>query len=277
MKFTTSTEIEWATITPDKVVVANTESVWICSSLVNDGQFAEAMTGKSNSAKTSKLLDGAIAAGKEAIPFGCKPPTLTPNQLIWQLIDDYHLAYATPMLMREASRRFTIALRHELGNWAFERAKVEADRARLILLDIESLGYKAEELVQAIVPSVSTTLLDYFKRGVGDIDPIDCVGYIHATDRLSLNARQDHLQKISYLLPTRNGADWYLNVCSSPGENAQHLVDNVDMISRLSSRERLRVMRSCYETALLLFSLPREGYLSEIELECLLEPFRLEV
>jgi len=64
MNTTASTEVEWVTITPDKVVVANTANVWICSPFANDGQFAESMSGKGNTAVTRNLLDGAMAAAE---------------------------------------------------------------------------------------------------------------------------------------------------------------------------------------------------------------------
>jgi len=144
-----------------------------------------------------------------------------------------------------------------LSNWAFERAKEEADHDRLALLDIKSLGYRAEELVEAITPSVATTLLDYFQRSVNDSDPIDCVGYIHATERLSHKERKQHIRAIDDLLPENINATRCLRVRNHCGNDAD------------------KVIRACYETSLLLFSLPRAGYLLEAELEEILKPFKL--
>ena len=275
MKITASSDLEWATITPDKVIVANTEKVWICSPFTRDTQFAEPMTRIANTAITRRLLDGAMGAAKMAIPFSCNPPALTPNQLVWQLISAYHQARATPILMREAGQRFAIALRHDLSNWAFEKAKENNDRHRLALLDIKSLGYRAKELVEAITPSVSTTLLDYFQRSVNDLDPIDCVGYIHATERLSFNESKQHIQAIDNLLPENINATRCLRMDSSLSNDPEKVEPNADLIARLSSPERTRVIRACYETSLLLFSLPRKGYLLEAELEEMLKPFKL--
>lgn len=56
---------------------------------------------------------------------------------------------------------------------------------------------------------------------------------------------------------------------------AEHAEKNVEMIARLSFAERTRVTRSCYETALLLFSPSQEGYLSEVELEDMLKRFKI--
>ena len=276
MKISASTEVEWVTITPDKVVVANTESAWICSPFAHNGQFADPMIGIGDSNKTSKLLDGAMAAASMATAFNPKSLALSSNRLVWQLIGAYQIAYATPILMRKAGQRFAIALRHDLSNWALEKARKKAVQARLLLLDIESLGYRAEELVQAIIPSVSTTLVDYCQRSVRDQDPIDCVGYVHALERLSLSSRKKDLHKIDNYLSPNIDFSRYLEVHNSLGGETKNVEENADLIARLSSSERTRVIRACYETALLAFSPSTEAYLSEIELEYLLQPFRLE-
>lgn len=276
MNNTASSEVEWATITPDKVIVANTKKVWICSPFANDDQFAEPMTGTSNAETTRMLLEGAMAAAKIAIPVSCNPPILTQKQLVWQFIGTYHLAKATPLLMKEAGKRFAIALRHDLSNWAFEKAQKTKGHDQLALLDIKSLGYQAKELVESIIPSVSTTLLDYFYRSVNDIDPIDCVGYIHATERLSLSETQNHIHKVDNLLPENVNATRSLRVHNTQGGDAEKVEKNADLIARLSPSERTRAIRACYETSVLLYSLPREGYLLETELENMFQPFKLE-
>lgn len=277
MKTTSSTEVEWATIALDKVVVANSEKVWLHSPIDDGDRFAEPMAGIGSTITTRKLLDGAMAAAKMAIPSSNNPPGLTPNRLVWQLAGAYQIAHATPSLMEEAGQRFAAASRHSLSNWAFEKAKEETGHDRLALLDIKSLGYRAEELVQTIIPSAAMTLVDYFKRGVHDSDPIDCVGYAHALERLSLGAKEEHIQKIKDLLPPNVNATRCLKVHSSVGGDAEHVEENVKMIARLSSSERTRIVRACYETALLLFSPPKEGYFSETELENMFEPFKSEV
>lgn len=277
MNTTAKGEVEWATITPDKVIVANTKKVWICSPMANDAQFAEPMTGTSNNTAITKLLlDGAIAAGRIAIPFSCHPPALTINQLVWQYVSTYHLAKATPILMKEASRRFAITLRHDLSNWAFEKAQELKGQERLALLDIKALGYQGEELVENIIPSVSTTLLDYFERSVNDIDPIDCVGYIHAVEKLSQSEIQQDIRKVDKLLPENINASRSLRVRNTRGGDAVKVEKNADLIARLAPAERNRVIRACYETAILLFSLPRKGYLLEAELENIFQHFKLK-
>ncbi|MEM7594273.1 MAG: hypothetical protein AAF383_22645 [Cyanobacteria bacterium P01_A01_bin.83] len=276
MKTTASTEVEWVTIAPDKVVVANAERVWLDSLLDDDDRYTETITGTGNTAITRNLLDGVMAAAKVAIPVSKNPPPLTPNRLVWHLAGAYQTAHATPTLMEEAGQRFASANRHALSNWAFEKAKEETGHDRLALLDIKSLGYRAEELVQAIIPPAAMVLVDYFKRSVQYLDPIDCVGYVHALERMSLGGKKEHIQKIDALVPLKVNATRFLRMHSSMGSDVKHVEDNVEMIVRLSYAERTRVIRACYETALLLFSPPRDGYLSEAELEDMLKPYKLE-
>lgn len=273
---TTSTEVEWAIIAPDKVVIATADGVWLDSPQEESDRFAELPTGTGNTAITGQLLDGAMAAAKIAVPLKEKPPAVTPNRYVWQLAGAYQIAHVTPELMVEAGQRFASAERHILSEWAFEKAKEETGHDRLALLDIESLGYRAEELVREIIPPASMTLVDYFRRSVYDVDPIDCVGYVHALERLAIGAKQEHIDKISNLLPANVNATRCFKVHSSVGGDAEHVAENVEMIAKLSFAERNRVIRACYETALLLFSPPQEGYFTEAELEKMLKPFRLE-
>ena len=276
MKTTTSTEVEWAIIAPDKVVIATAEGVWLDSPQSDSDRFTKPITGAGNTAITKQLLDGAMAAANIAVPLKEKPPALTPNRYVWQLAGAYQIAHATPELMREAGQRFASAERHILSEWAFEKAKEETGHDRLALLDIKSLGYRAEELVREIIPSASMTLVDYFRRSVHDVDPIDCVGYAHALERLAIGAKREHIDKIENLLPVNVNATRCFKVHSSVGADAEHVEENEEMIARLSFTERTRIIRACYETALLLFSPPKEGYLAEAELEEMLKPFRLE-
>ena len=276
MTTTASTEVEWATIALGKVVVATEERVWLDSPLDDQEHFAKLITGTGNTAITRNLLDGAMAAAKVAISSDNKPPALTPNRLVWQLAGAYQIAHATPTLMREAGERFASAGRYDLSDWAYEKAKEETGHAQLVLLDIESLGYRAEDLVQAIIPPAATISLEYFQRSVRDEDPIDCVGHCYASERLSLGVKKEHFQKIESILPKNVKATRWLKIHSSLGADAKHVEENVEIIAKLSSTECNRVIRACYESSLLFFSPPQEGYLEEAELENMLKPFKSE-
>ena len=275
MTTTSSTQIEWVSIAPKKIIVATPSEVKLHTPLDNTDRFLEPMVGVGNVATTGKLLDGAIAAAKIAVASDAVPPKMTLNLFVWQLAGAYQVTHATPPNMKQASQKFALLNRRVLSSWASDKAEEEKGHDRLALIDLQSLGYRAEELVKKIVPSAATSLVDYFTRSVNDSDPIDCVGYTHALERLSLGAKEEHIQRVEALLPPGINATRCMRVHSSVGADAHHVAENVETIAGLSSAERIRVVRACYETALMIFSPPPEGYHSETELERMFEPFRL--
>ncbi|MEM8828806.1 MAG: hypothetical protein AAGE96_05545 [Cyanobacteria bacterium P01_G01_bin.19] len=275
MKTTSSTKIEWVNIAPKKIIVATPEEVNLHIPSDNSDRFLEPMVGVGSVATTRNLLDGAMAAAKIAVNSDVVPPEMTPNRFVWQLAGAYQITHVVPPLMKQASERFASLNRHILSSWAFEKSQEEKGHDRLALLDLQSLGYRAEELVSSIVPRAATSLVDYFTRSVNDSDPIDCVGFTYAIERISLGTKEEHIQNIESLLPQGINATRCIRVHSAVGADAGHVDENVEMIAGLSAAERIRVVRACYETALLIFSPPQEGYHSEAELENMFEPYKL--
>ncbi|MEM8722616.1 MAG: hypothetical protein AAGE84_25560 [Cyanobacteria bacterium P01_G01_bin.39] len=275
MATTSSTQIEWANIAPGKVIVATEHEVWLHTLTGVEDRFWEPMTGAGNIATTYRLLDGAMAAAKLAVACDSRPPDLTYNRLVWQLAGAYQITHATPPGMEKARQNFASAANHSLSNWAADKVQEETGHDQLALLDIQSLGYRAADLVENIFPPAAKVLVDYFNRSVNDSNPIDCVGYTYALERLSLGAKSEHIQTIEAMLPPGVNATRCLRVHSSVGADAEHVEENVEIIAELSSSERTRIVRACYETALLIFSPPQNGYLSSRELEDKLKPFKL--
>ena len=275
MTTTSSTQIEWVNIAPRKIIVATPNEVILHTPFDDSDRFLEPMVGAGNVSTTEKLLDGAMAAAKIAIASDTVPPDMTPNRFVWQLAGAYQITHAVPPLMKQASQKFASLDRYGLSRWASDKAEEEKGHDRLALLDLQSLGYRAEELFQNIVPKAAISLVDYLTRSVNDSDPIDCVGFIYAIERLSLGAKEEHIQRVEALLPSGVNATRCMRVHSSVGADAHHVAENVETIAGLSSAERIRVVRACYETALSIFSPPQQGYYSETELEQMLERFRL--
>lgn len=275
MKTTSTTQFEWVSVSPNKVIIATANEVRLRTFLRDDEPFAETMTGAGDIKTTQKLLDGVMAAAKLAIVNTESPPKLTPNRLVWQLAGAYHITNATPSLMKKASQHFAAAARDSLYNWAVEKVREETGHDLLALLDIQSLGYRAEELVKNIIPMTAISLVNYFTCSANDSDPIDCVGYAHALERLALGAKQEHIKKIEEALPPGINATRYLRLHSSLGIDGKHTAKNLDLIAGLMANERIRIARSCYETALMLFSPPASGYPTEQELNKMFKPFKL--
>jgi hypothetical protein len=270
------TMIEWAQIAPGKVIVATEARAWLYQPHSAEDRFSQAMEGAGSIATTRKLLDTAIAAAKYAVNFTVRPPALTATRWVWRLASAYHLTSPVPQLMKDAAKGFAANSRSDLEYWALEKAEEEKGHDRLALLDIQSLGYDAKAVVKALVPPAAVALMDYFTRSTQDDDPIDCVGYTYTMERLSLGIGEEYIQKVELLLPPQTNATRCLRVHSSVGVDAEHVDETVLMVARLTPSERIRIARACYETALMCFSPPPEVYISDEELQQILQPLKLD-
>jgi pyrroloquinoline quinone (PQQ) biosynthesis protein C len=133
------------------------------------------------------------------------------------------------------------------------------------------LGYDAEAVVEALVPSSATALVDYFIRSVQTPDPIACVGYSYAMERLALAVSEKHIQTVEALLPSGTCATRCLRVHSGVGADVEHVEETIKLVAALTSEERTRIAIACYETALLSLSLPQRNYPSDQELQQILK------
>ena len=270
-----STNAEWAQITPGKVVVATEYCAWLYQPQSAEDYFAQPMECAGSFATTQKLLDTAIAAAKYAIQSDIRPPALTTTRWVWRLAGAYYLCSPVPKLMKDAAKGFAANSHSTLTQWALQKAEEEKGHDHLALKDIQSLGYDPQAVVKALVPPAAAALIDYFIRSVHDNDPIDCVGYAYTMERMSLGIGAEYIEKVDLLMPQGIDATRNLRVHSSVGADAGHVDENVSLVTSLSPSERTRVARACYETALMCFSPPSEGYISDEELQQILEPLKL--
>jgi hypothetical protein len=270
-------EVEWAHITYDKILVATADRVWLHQSTLGESnhRFLEPIGCPGNIAITQKLLDGAIAAAKNAASASLKSPTFTPAQWVWQLVGAYHLTHSYPPLIKEAAQRFQQMGRQTLSQWAVQKAIEELGHDRLALRDIQSMGYNAEAVVEALViPASAVALVNYLTQSVRATDPIGCVGYSYAMERIATGIKEKHIQSIEALLPPDIRATRCLRTHSSLGADVGHLEGTFQMIVRLTPQERACVAKTCYETALLYFQSSEEEFISEEELQHLLIPLK---
>ena len=266
-----STHTEWAQIATGKVVVATADRAWLYQPTSLEDRFSRPMECTGSNATTEKLLDSAIAAAKSAIKPNVKPPKLTSTRWLWRLAGFYHLCHPIPKLVKQAQKKFTAQERWRLANWAEKNAQEEAGHDLLALKDIESLGYNPKIVVKALVPPSAKILIDYLTRTVQASDPIDCVGYAYAMERLALAIDEQYIKQVETLLPKNSQATRCLRVHSSLGSDREHVAATVAMVSQLSAPERSRIVTACYETALLCFSPPKDGQISDHEIQQLLE------
>ena len=267
-------DTEWAHIAPGKVVVATAKRAWIYQPQSPEDRFAFPMTGFGSFATTSQLLDTAIAAAKCTVNSEVKPPALTATRWVWRLASAYHLTRSVPQLMEEAAKGFARHQRSDLKAWALEKAEEEKGHELLALSDIQSLGYDAEAVVNALLPPAAIALMDYFRRSVRDSNPIDCVGYSYTMERLSMGVGNDYIQKVESLLPQNVKATRCLRVHSAIGADADHVGENVALVAGLAAQERSRIARACYETALMCFSPPPGEYVPDAEIQRIIKPLK---
>ena len=267
---------EWAQIAPGKVIVATEDRTWLYRPPSAEDRFCQSMERAGSVATTSQLLDGAIAAARYAVNSDARPPALTATRWVLRLAGAYHLTHPVPRLLKEAARRFALTNRYILAQWAKEKAKEETGHDKLALHDIHSLGYNAEAVVKILVPPAAKVLMNYFTRSVRDNDPIDCVGYSYTMERMAMGIDEEYIQKVEVLLPPNTNATRCLRVHSSVGADADHVEETVEMIAELTAKERVRIARACYETAIMCFSPPPKGYVSDELLRSLLNPLKLD-
>jgi len=248
--------VEWARVASDRVVVATAEGAWV-HRLDPSGlpdEFQTPMRGRGRIATTASLLDGAIGAASRRRRAGPAASPLTPVRWAWRLAGYYLTTEATTRLLPEAARRFSATGRGLLAEWARERAREERGHDRLALRDIVSLGYDPELVVSRLRPPASVALVDYFTRAVRDAhDPIGCVGYAYALERLAMEKTADDVAAVEASLPPGVNATRCLRVHSAIGSDASHVADTLAMVARLPAADRTAIARACYETARLFY------------------------
>lgn len=268
-----SIAMEWAEVAPGSIVVATAERIWLHTPVFN-GQpdpFALPMEGPGSEATTRQLLDGAIGAAGRRKPAQAlqaqaaqATPPLTPARWAWRLAGYYQTTHATPRLMAAAAERFAAAGRDALAAWAREKVRDEAGHDRLALRDLDALGYDAAAVVDALVPPTAAALVRYFEaRVLEDDDPIGCVGYAYALERLALERGARDIAAVEAILPRGVVATRCLRVHSAAGSDATHVDDTVRLVAQLTAGERTRVARACYETAIIYCTPPANGFITE--------------
>lgn len=273
--------IEWVRLAPDQAVIATVDRAWLhqLNPAESDNFFASlsALPVKAGDPSVVRnLLDGVIVAAKSAVSAAPQPPALSRLRLVWRLSGLYHLCHSTEQLMTEAAQRFAVAGYERLAQWAKQKAKEEVGHDRLALLDIQSIGFDAEAVVNTLAPPVAVTLVDYFTRSVQDPNPVGCIGYTYTMERLALGVGQEYIQRVEALLPPNVQATRCLRVHSRLGSDLAHVSEAIEVVAGLSCEERVRVAIACYETALLCFSSPQAGHMSDEALQTALGPLELQ-
>lgn len=270
--------IEWVKVEPNKVIVATEERAWLhrLDATNNDDPFAQPMQLAGSLETTRQLLDGVIAAAQSLLPRAASRPALTGARWAWRLAGYYHTTHATPRLMAEAARRFAAIGKQELADYAKSKVEDEGGHDQLALRDLAALGYDAERLVTELIPPTAAALVDYFTKQVraeNPANPIGCIGYAYALERLATTNDQSYLRQVEAVLPPNVKATRCLRVHSSMSADAQHVEDALEVTARQSAEDRRLIALACYETARICCSPPIGGHITEAELQNRLSAF----
>jgi pyrroloquinoline quinone (PQQ) biosynthesis protein C len=262
-------EIEWTQLTAEMVVIATGARAWLRRLAASDSEdpFAQPMRCAGSLATTRNLLDGAIGAAQqiaqEAVSQTSARPQLTEARWVWRLAGYYHTTHATPRLMAEAAARFAAAGRQALADYAMEKVRDEGGHDELALADLRALGYCAETVVAELVPPTAAALVDYFARRVRAENPVGCVGYAYALERLAVTNGRDYIRQVEAALPAGVRATRCLRVHSAASADAKHVEDALEVTVALPAEDRRLVARACYETALIACAPPPGGHIAE--------------
>ena len=271
--------IEWLDVAPGIRVIATPQGA--TRSLVpgfGHDPFATPMQGPGFPETTYWLFEAAIAlAASQPRPQPTPPGAAQLSPALWayRLCGYFHTTHATRRLLPEVARRFKASGRTLLASWAEQKVGEELGHDQLALMDLAELGYAGKELTRAVAPPRATAWVARFEAFARASDPVGCVGYAHALERLALLRGPAELAAIEAALPVGVNATRCLRVHSAVGSDAAHVHDNVRVTAALSASERRQVVTACHRTAQIYFDPSLGRVPNPAQLEGMLAPFRL--
>ena len=271
--------IEWLDVAPGIRVIATPEGATRSQAHgFGHDPFATPMQGPGFPETTYWLLEAAIAlAAEQPRPQRSSPGEVRLAPALWayRLCGYFHTTHATRRLLPAVARRFRALGRTLLASWAEQKLGEELGHDQLALMDLAELGYAGKELTKTVVPLRAAAWVARFEAFAQESDPVGCVGYAHALERLALLRGPAELAAIEAALPAGVNATRCLRVHSAVGSDAAHVHDNVRVTAALSANERRQVVTACHRTAQIYFDHSLGRAPSPAQLEGMLAPFRL--
>ena len=254
--------LEWLEIATELTVVATATRAYLhVPHPFGADPFRTPMHGPGAPETTHWLLEGAIAAAGRAfqtqrsavsVDAACHEP-VSPSHWAYRLTGYFHTTDATRRLLPLVARRLAGSGRRELIAWTERKISEEAGHDQLALRDLAELGYRSQGLVRACMPPRARAWVALFEQLAKATDPVGCVGYAHALERLALLRGPAEVTAIERALPLGVNATRCLRVHSALGSDAQHVHSNVATTAVLSADERRAVAQACYLTACIYF------------------------
>gem|GEM_PF-500397 len=259
--------LEWLEITPELTLVATATRAFLhVPHALGADPFREPMNGSGCAETTHWLFEAAIVAAGRAFPERSsaaasahaqpdRPPhePLSAAGWAYRLAGYYHTTHATRRLLPVVARRFAALGREPLATWAQQKMLEEAGHDDLALRDLSELGYRAHGLVRAFVPPRAAAWVALFEQLAAADEPLGCVGYAHALERLALLRGPAEIRAIEQDLPSGVNATRCLRVHSALGGDAHHVRTNVTTTAKLSANDRRAIVTACYLTARIYF------------------------
>jgi hypothetical protein len=251
--------LEWLEISTELTLVATATRAFLhVPQGFGSDPFQAPMQGNGDPETTHWLLEGAIIAAGRAFDTPSAgssdsdsnaPVDVSAPHWAYRLAGYFHTTDATRRLLPLVRRRFAESGRRTLASWAEQKIDEEAGHDQLALRDLSALGYRAHGLVRAFVPPRAAAWVALFERLAREEDPVGCVGYAHALERLALLRGPAEVRAIEQSLPAGVDATRCLRVHSSLGSDPHHVRSNVTTTAALSADERRAVAKACYLTA----------------------------
>lgn len=258
--------LEWLEITPELTLVATATRAYLhAPRQFGADPFQEPMRGEGSAETTHWLLEAAIAAasrafmGQSRTPAAASAPPPGSSTLVsaanwgYRLTGYYHTTHATQRLLPVIARRFAALGCERPAAWAQSKMAEEAGHDELALRDLTELGYHAEGLVRAFVPPRAAAWVALFEQLAAAADPVGCIGYAHALERLALLRGPAEIRAIERGLPSGVNATRCLSAHSALGGDSRHVRTNVEIAAALDADERRMIANACYLTARIYF------------------------
>jgi len=273
--------LEWLEISPELTVVATATGAFPHSTrALGSDPFQSPMEGKGTAETTHWLLEGAIAAagrelrGASTVSASPRAPGVSAAYWAYRLAGYFQTTDATRRLLPIIARRFEEAERHPLATWAEQKINEEAGHEQLALRDLSELGYRGRALACAHAPPRAAAWVALFEQLAAAPDPVGCVGYAHALERLALLRGAAEVSEIEQCLPRGVNATRCLRVHSALGSDARHVRSNVTTTAGLCADERRAIARACYLTARIYFDPTLDDDFHSAQLEAKVLVFR---
>ncbi|HYQ43583.1 MAG TPA: hypothetical protein VER11_16490 [Polyangiaceae bacterium] len=272
--------LEWLEISPELTLIATATRAYLhVPPAFGANPFDAPMRGEGSSETTRWLFEGAIAAAARALhapqaTVECSPRALSVPSWAYRLAGYYHTTHATRRLLPLVAQRFAAQGRTQLARWAEEKAVEEAGHDELALRDLSQLGYRAHDLVEAFTPPRAAAWVTLFERLAAADDPVGCVGYAHALERLALLRGPAEVRAIEQALPQGLNATRCLRVHSALGSDSRHVHANVTTTSGLCADDRRAIVKACYLTAHVYFDPALDDDFHSAGIEAAISTFR---